>query len=598
MRRSLGLPTVAALALAGLVACGAPTRVSPPARATFAFTHVRVFDGQRTWNDVTVLIDGDRIVALAEGLVAPDGAAVIDGRGKTLLPGLFDAHAHVYDPAQLEQSLAFGVTTVLDMFALPDGVKALKGDPRPDRAEIWSAGILATAPGGHGTEYGFTIPTLSTPAEAQAFVDARLAEGSDYLKIVFDDGRAYGAKIPTLDTETVRALIAAAHARKRLAVVHAVDYEKSRLALEAGADGLVHLFRDVVPADDFGKLAAAHHAFVTPTLAVLRASTGARSLIGEDPAIAPYLSPASRAAFGRSFSFMSRPAPGATEKAIALLRAAGVPILVGTDAPNPGTTYGATVHDELALLVAAGVPATEALAGATALPAQRFALADRGVIAEGKRADLVLVDGDPTTRIEDTRKIVGIWHAGVRFDRDGYRERIGKEVPAVAARAGGPVSDFEDGKTSVEFGQEWMVSTDALIGGKSVAKLTVVDGGAAASKKALVIEGTVTKGGAAQWAGAMFSPGAAPFTATDLTKTPNLVFQAKGDGKTYVVMVFAGSRGRAPLVQTFVAGKDFAPVRFSWKQFDGIDGSDVMAILIGHTEPGDFRLVVDDVRIE
>jgi len=76
-------------------------------------------------------------------------------------------------------------------------------------ADFRSAGILATAPGGHGTEYGFEIPTLTEPGQAQAFVDARLAEGSDYIKLVMDDGCALGKRIPTLGADVVRAVIEA-----------------------------------------------------------------------------------------------------------------------------------------------------------------------------------------------------------------------------------------------------------------------------------------------------------------------------------------------------------------------------------------------------
>jgi imidazolonepropionase-like amidohydrolase len=99
------------------------------------------------------------------------------------------------------------------------------------------------------------------------------------------------------------------------------------------------------------------------------------------------------------------------------LRLAGVPLLVGTDAPNPGTTHGASVHRELELLMKAGLSATEALAGATSVPARIFGLRDRGTVAPGGRADLLLVEGDPTRDVTETRNIVGIWKQGVMVKR-------------------------------------------------------------------------------------------------------------------------------------------------------------------------------------
>src|SRR5262249_44051055 len=104
--------------------------------------------------------------------------------------------------------------------------------------------------------------------------------------------------------------------------------------------------------------------------------------------------------------------------ALASLVSHGVEILAGTDANNPGTAHGASMHDELVLLVQDGLgSATAALKAATSAPARRFGLMDRGRIAPGLRADLVLVDGDPTVNIHDTRRIVAVWKRGVRLNR-------------------------------------------------------------------------------------------------------------------------------------------------------------------------------------
>jgi imidazolonepropionase-like amidohydrolase len=108
-------------------------------------------------------------------------------------------------------------------------------------------------------------------------------------------------------------------------------------------------------------------------------------------------------------------------KAIKQLKAAGVPILAGTEAPNPGTTYGASLHEELVLLVEAGLTPTEALIAATSAPALAFHASDRGRIARGLRADLVLVDGNPTEDVLATRNIVAVYKGGIEADRDAYR---------------------------------------------------------------------------------------------------------------------------------------------------------------------------------
>lgn len=113
-----------------------------------------------------------------------------------------------------------------------------------------------------------------------------------------------------------------------------------------------------------------------------------------------------------------------------------MPILAGTDAPNPGTAHGATLHRELELLVRAGLSPLAALQAATSLPAAAFALRDRGRIAPGLRADLVLVDGDPTHDVLATRAIVAIWKLGQRVNREHDRhppERRRSPLLALAA---------------------------------------------------------------------------------------------------------------------------------------------------------------------
>jgi len=123
-----------------------------------------------------------------------------------------------------------------------------------------------------------------------------------------------------------------------------------------------------------------------------------------------------------------------------------VPILAGTDASNPGTAHGTSMQLELSLLVRAGQTPVEALIAGTSAPARAFEYSDRGRIASGLRADLVLVDGDPTQDIAATRAIAGVWKGGVALDRVAYAAAIAT-ARAAASRAlqPGGISDFESG---------------------------------------------------------------------------------------------------------------------------------------------------------
>ena len=310
--------------------------------------HVRLFDGERLLGERDVLVRDGRVAAIASNIAPGAGVTVVEGANRTLLPGFIDAHTHAFGGA-LAQALVYGVTTELDMFT-EVGEAAMRRkeqrDGRADsRADLYSAGVLATAPGGHGTEYGIPIPTISAPESAQAFVDARLAEGSDYIKIVLDDASAYGRKIPTLSPATVAALVSAAHRRGKLAVVHIGTLADARVAIGAGADGLMHLFVDRAPDPDFGRFVAGHHAFVVPTLTVLRSVaglSGARELAA-DPRLAPYLMPAGRGTLLASFPFRATLHYEAAEAAVRQLEEAHVPILAGTDATNAGTAHGISI---------------------------------------------------------------------------------------------------------------------------------------------------------------------------------------------------------------------------------------------------------------
>jgi imidazolonepropionase-like amidohydrolase len=388
------------------------------------FHNVRVFDGTAVIPQTDVLIEKGKIKEIGPNLSA-DGASVVDGAGKTLLPGLIDAHVHVHGEESLEQALLFGVTTELDMMMPPGLAARLKATAADNRASFFSAGNPATAPRGHGTEYGREIPTLTKPSQAEEFVEQRIREGSDYIKIMYTAGVDTvfrRSPMPTLNRDTLKAVIAAAHKNNRLAVVHIGSVSGARDAIEAGADGIAHLFRGDSSPHDFGEFVVAHHAFVIPTLSVLHSGCGpqsAGSRLLKDPRLAPYLTGENRdrlsetLPIARTGLFSCK----AAEQALRQLKAAGALVVAGTDAPNPGTTYGASLHGELEMYVEAGLTAVEALITATSAPAKAFNIPDRGRIAPGFRADLLLVNGHPDENITATRDIAAVYKAGVEFQR-------------------------------------------------------------------------------------------------------------------------------------------------------------------------------------
>src|SRR5438067_1927795 len=176
--------------IVGTALIGAVANVPAVGADVLAFQGVRVFDGTRVIPETTVVVEDGKITVVAPDAAIPAGATTIDGRGKTLIPGLIDAHTHTFAPEQLRAAVIFGVTTELDMFTTPSFAAQRRAEQAAgkasDRADLFSAGYLVTAPGGHGTEYGMPIPTIAAADQADAFVAARIAEGADYIKIVYD----------------------------------------------------------------------------------------------------------------------------------------------------------------------------------------------------------------------------------------------------------------------------------------------------------------------------------------------------------------------------------------------------------------------------
>ncbi len=422
---------------------------------TTAITNARIFDGETVSNATTVVLDGPTILSIGgQDAQLPAGSTVVDATGATLLPGLIDAHVHT-SVESLRDALRFGVTTELEMMghwtpherrevaetddiadvrsagmgiSAPDGHPSeLMGGPPPgdDTHPDTSPGEHGdTAPGEHGDEHGphgFVMPSASTPQEAVAFVEQLVAGGSDYIKVMIEEGSVLASPgLPMMTNQTLLAAVGAAHDHGMTVIAHALTLQATEQALAAGIDGLAHLFIDRPHTREIIDAIAAAGVFVTPCLTLnssILGNTGEQ--LADDPRVAGKLSPQWLTTLRSSFNTYPQGNFDDILATVAALYAAGVDVLAGTDVSMPvpslgGLAHGASVHHELQLLVAAGLTPTQALRAATAVPARRFNLTDRGRIQPGARADLLLVDGDPTTDITTTLSIRDIWRRGVR----------------------------------------------------------------------------------------------------------------------------------------------------------------------------------------
>ncbi len=560
----------------------------------------RVFTGDDVLDSATVVIRGRTIESVTPGSNIPagagDGPEIVDGTGMTLLPGLIDSHTHNFGTS-LEQALNFGVTTVLDMATDANLARQWRRQQvqgrATERADVFASGPV-TVKGGHGTQFGMSLPTLDDPEQTEAFIAERVAEGSDFIKVIYEGGGTVGRAIPTFAPSTLPRIVAAAHSHGQLAVFHISTVAEAFEAIRAGADGLVHVYHDQKGTAEVVEAARSARIFVIPTLAVsetLAGSSGGPDFAG-DPQIAPFLTPDQRGGLGQGFGREPDPEMRANLiSSVAALYSSGIPILAGSDAPNPGTTHGASVHRELELLVEAGLTPVDALRAATSAPANAFGLDDRGRIAAGLKADLILVRGDATSDVRVVRDLVTIWKDGVRVERRLAEEPTGRRQidPTL-------LSDFEGLDGNALPGSAWARSTDALAGGKSTVETTITSRGEAGS--ALRIEGEIKEGFPFPWSGIMVLLGSQFNDPVDAGGIRALTFDARGDCETCQAMAFAESLGMRPAATSFQAGEEWSRIEIPLASFAGLDPAGASAFFIGGpTEHGTFWLEVDNVEL-
>lgn len=398
---------------------------TPVAGNSFVVRDVRVFDGERVLEHVNVVVSAGHIASV--GRSAPRSLPVIDGAGRTLLPGFIDAHGHVRNAADLRDAARFGVTTVLDMLTRVDAVQPLKAQrskiEQTGLADLYTAGSPITSPRGLGTQFGIPFPTITPADDVRAFVKARIAEGSDYIKILYEPGAPL---FTSISRETLAAIVAAAHAEGVMAIAHVSSALGAREAVQSGVDGLAHGFSDTLLDESLAREIVARRVFVIPTLSILAAfqAKPIGPALAADARVAPYLTAAQTRG-------LVSPGPGpehpmapylvrfkidVASENVRRMKASGVRMLAGTDAPNLGA-FGVSLHGELELLTRAGLTPMEALRAATLTPAQTFGLVDRGRIAAGARADLVLVEGNPLEDVQLTRAIVRVFKNGYELSR-------------------------------------------------------------------------------------------------------------------------------------------------------------------------------------
>jgi imidazolonepropionase-like amidohydrolase len=382
--------------------------------AVRAFTGATLIDGtdRAPVPNATIVVREGRIVAAgpASSVTIPAGAQRVSLAGKTVIPGIINAHGHVNDPKDLSTYAAYGVTTVFSLGGEPQSVfaaRAAQNTPALDHARVFLAGpVLAP----------------KTPDEARSQVADVAAQKVDIVKIRVDDNLG---TVPKMTPEVYRAVIDEAHKRGMRVATHLFYLADAKSLLDAGSDFVAHSIRDAdVDADVIAKLKQ-RNVCVSPTL-MREVSTFVYEKTPDFFSDSLFLAHANREWMAQlakpDAQQAMRTSTSAQRYKVALevakrnlkrLSDAGVPIAMGTDTGPTGRFQGYFELMELEQMVSAGLTPRQALTAATRDAARCMRLdRDLGTIEPDKWADFVVLDTDPLSNISNVRRIASVWIAG------------------------------------------------------------------------------------------------------------------------------------------------------------------------------------------
>lgn len=390
-----------------------------------AYRAARVIDGvsDGALEDAAVVVEDGRISSVGSAAEVPTDMEVVELGDITLLPGLIDAHVHLVwsasaDPQAVVESesrvlttlraaanalrqLEAGVTTVRDVgstegLAIDIG-RAVEGEI-VSGSRVIAAGRAIAMTGGHGWFLG---READGPEAVRRAAREEMKAGAGCIKLMASGG-VYGHAeepgSPQLSVEEMRAGVQEAHKAGKKVAAHAYSVEAINNALDAGVDSIEHgSFIDRETAERMRELGC----YLVPTMSVY----AAMSEKGPELGAPDYIQRKTAEVLDRS------------REACRLALEVGVSVVAGTDCGAPGHPHG-TLAEELKLIVESGATPMQAIRSGTSRAAELLGLADEtGSLEPGKRADLVVLDGDPLEDIGALEQVHSVIRAGMKHER-------------------------------------------------------------------------------------------------------------------------------------------------------------------------------------
>ncbi len=413
-------------------------------------------DGTAAIEDGAILVRDGLIesVGPASGVVADSGVRRVDLSGKTVMPTIVNPHGHigylkngVTDAANfsrenvldhLRRLSYYGVSVFQSLGTDRDGIEiSIRNQQRdgtladPELALLLSAasGLAAPTPGGSNGGAFFApdaIREASSPEEARAVVREIAAKSPDVIKFWVDTRDGTKEKFTP---EVYSAIIDEAHKLGLRAIAHIYELEDAKGVVKAGVDGTAHMVRNPGPDKELLEMLLENDVFVFTSMGIQKAIPDGPAWL-DDPTLLETVKPEHTAGVRQMMGNMPaemipkmRQGYEVLESGLLAYVDAGVRVLLSADSGVLHQFIGYAEHRELEAMVRAGMPALAAIKASTLLPAEMLGLADRGSLAPGKRADLLVLDANPLDDIANTRKISAVYIAGTELDRAALRAR-------------------------------------------------------------------------------------------------------------------------------------------------------------------------------
>lgn len=363
--------------------------------------NVGVFDGEKDLGIVNLAINDDTIAEISKKTLLSD--SIIDGTGKYIVPGLVNSHVHMWEAEHLKEAYKAGVLANMGMHAsshFRDSIlKALSEEK--GYAFYYTAGVAATVPGGHPTQITPNIETINDSVSIRQFVDHRINEGADFIKIIKETSPwfEHPEAPPSLPYDSIKKIIQYAHSNRLKAVVHIGALEEMVEVAKLKPDGIVHMWyvsNNSKFTEEKLNIIKESGAFIVPTILI------------NERAISSIKKEGGPFADWAEESFL--PVQEFREN-IKKIHEAKITLLAGTDNGNFDLNWGDDLVNELIIFSQSGLDNIAVLKTATGNPAKTWGI-PVGFLEVGSKANMLLVNGNPIENLEKLKEINLIWKNG------------------------------------------------------------------------------------------------------------------------------------------------------------------------------------------